>query len=440
MTPTRLLRVTSTLTLAALLLPLAGCNGPSATGLKNRELAKQRIGGFKAAFEFDDARNALNAGRFDRAMESINTAITGDPAIPDYYLLRGRILLESDQLERAEQSFLDAIARQQEMLERTVAEIDERMATDDIDERVQNVLEDSLAAGAAIEAEAHWFLGIINQRWNRDAEALEAYRAAMGLDSDELRYVVAAAEMLLNLGRPEEVDDLILPQLDMFEGDGSLQFVLARAAMLRGDATLAAARYAQANVMRPGDELLLREKLRAEFEAGQYDDALDTVTMISANQSDPDPALIRMEARCLSRKGRPIDAQVAYRELLRLSPEDVSAWIEFGTLSWELETFDRVSRSGARVVALAPERWEGWFLRGVATQNDGDLIEAERLMKEAAERAENAALPHLLLGRLLEDRGDAAGAEAAMQAALKAEPENDDLQSLQALMLSQAGG
>ncbi|MFK7960029.1 MAG: tetratricopeptide repeat protein [Phycisphaerales bacterium] len=436
----QLFRLPLTVALASLTLAVTGCNGPSATGLKRRAESAKRIEGFRSAFKYDASRQELNAGRFDRALESIDAAIAGDPEVPDYHLHRGRILLESDRLERAEKGLRDAIVRQQELMEKTVAEIDERMATDEIDDRLRSVLEDRLAAGTAIEAEANWFLGIVYQRWNRDADALEVYRRAMEVDSDEERYVVAAGEMLLNLGRPDEVDELILPVLDVFEGSGTLQFVLARAAMLRGDAALAAARYGQANVQRPGDAILHQEKLRAEFAAGQYQTALDTITMISARQSQPSSELIRMEARCLSKLGRTIDAQIAYRELLRIEPDDLSAWIESGTVAWELESFDRVARSGAQVVAIAPNRWEGWFLRGLAEQAKGDLVEAERLMKEAAGRAENSALPHLLLGSMLEDRGDAAGARAAMQAALKAEPESDDVQGLQALILSQAGG
>ena len=51
-------------------------------------------------------------------------------------------------------------------------------------------------------------------------------------------------------------------------------------------------------------------------------------------------------------------------------------------------------------------------------------------LKQAAERAEGSAMPHLLLGRLFEQAGDAAGAAAAYAAAIRIDPENPDAQAL----------
>ena len=55
-------------------------------------------------------------------------------------------------------------------------------------------------------------------------------------------------------------------------------------------------------------------------------------------------------------------------------------------------------------------------------------------LRQASARAEDTALPHMVLGRILEDSGDSRGALEAYEAAVHAELENADAQLLLSML------
>ncbi len=70
------------------------------------------------------------------------------------------------------------------------------------------------------------------------------------------------------------------------------------------------------------------------------------------------------------------------------------------------------------------------MLKGIYERQNGDIEQATELLRQAASLAPSEALPHLVLGRTLEEVGDIQGALGAYTEALKAEPENADAQAL----------
>ena len=70
------------------------------------------------------------------------------------------------------------------------------------------------------------------------------------------------------------------------------------------------------------------------------------------------------------------------------------------------------------------------MLKGIFERHKGNLEQATGLLRQAAGLAPSAALPHLVLGRTLEEAGDVEGALRAYTDALRAEPENSDAQVL----------
>lgn len=404
-----------TLIATAGLLGLAGCNGPSQAGLDNRAAARERVALYSAAFVYDQAKQELNAGRFDRALESIDRAIDGDPEAPEYLVLRGRILLESDRLERADSAFTDAIAIKKSAVAAKREEVESALEAGTITESDAAQAERRLVETDRVEAEAAYFRGIVRQRLSRDTDALEDYRRAHELDDERVQYLVAKGEMLIGLDRPDEAVAAIEPHLDRYEGAPSLLVILGRAHRLAGDAPAAAARYAEAHLRRPGDTLITEELMWAQFEAGLYEDCIRTVGVLSAGLKDPRPDLVRFEARSLLGAGRPSEADVVYRQLVRLVPRDATAWIEHASVAWDLGQHSRAGYCGARLTGIAPDRWEGWFFRGVAAmQSDSPVMaDAEKWLRAAAERSAEDVMPHLALAAILDEMGDSEGAAEA---------------------------
>ncbi len=70
------------------------------------------------------------------------------------------------------------------------------------------------------------------------------------------------------------------------------------------------------------------------------------------------------------------------------------------------------------------------MLKGINERQNGDIEQATALLRQAASLAPSDALPHLVLGRTLEETGDIQGAIGAYTEALRVEPENADAQAL----------
>ena len=118
--------------------------------------------------------------------------------------------------------------------------------------------------------------------------------------------------------------------------------------------------------------------------------------------------------------------------IIKADPSNIDAWIELGTVAWELEDFHRVAQCSLRVIALAPDRFEGYMLKGINERHHGKLDDAVTLFRQAADRSAGSALPHVLLGLTLEERGEIDGALAAYRAAVDIDPKNQEAMKLEA--------
>jgi tetratricopeptide (TPR) repeat protein len=85
---------------------------------------------------------------------------------------------------------------------------------------------------------------------------------------------------------------------------------------------------------------------------------------------------------------------------------------------------------GARATALAPDRFEGYLLKGVNERHHGKLDDAIMFLRQAADRAVTTPLPHLLLGRVHAENGDRQSALDAYAAALRIDPEDEHAKML----------
>ena len=99
-------------------------------------------------------------------------------------------------------------------------------------------------------------------------------------------------------------------------------------------------------------------------------------------------------------------------------------------LAWEAGDYPRVAVCGVRVVALAPDRYEGYMLRAINEREEGRLDQAATLLLDAANRTTETAIPHLLLGKTLEELGNPDGAMAAYTEAVRVDPDSPEAQAM----------
>lgn len=368
--------------------------GPSPAGIQARNTARARLDKVNAQLTYDQALQAFGAGQFEKASKEINTAIRLNPQWGPYRVLKGRIFLETHRLEKALQSFAAALQIKPHL------------------------------------PEAHYYMGIVYQRWSEDAQAYDAYMTAYEQDEANVQYLLAAAESMVALGQLNSAKRLVESKRSYFEHNVALRHLLARIAMIEDDPVTAVRLYEEARRLNPEDTVLLEELAQAQFIAGLYGDCHYSVKELQKTTEGERPDLLHLEARCLTFLDRLTEARSLYLKLSRRRPTDPDVWIELGGVAWELGDYHSMALCGARVTALAPGRFEGYMLKGINERHHGNLQEAATLLKQAADHATDVALPHLILGRVREQLKDEQGALAAYTEALRVEPESAEAQAL----------
>ncbi len=232
------------------------------------------------------------------------------------------------------------------------------------------------------------------------------------------------------LDQLDEAKYLIDSKLVYFEHNAALRHLLGQIMLLQDDPAGAAQLYSEAWRLSPEDDQLLDELARTQYAAGQYGDCYRSVTQLQQQPEGDRPELKRLQARCLAALERHTEARNIFLELTKMDPTDTDLWIELGTVAWEIGDYHRLALCGARVAALAPDRFEGYLLKGVNERHHGNLAESILFLRQAADRAPDIALPHLLLGRVLDQSGDQEQALEAYATALRIDPENEDAQLL----------
>lgn len=374
---------------------LTACYGPGTNyGKKIRVDAEARVDTFNSRLAHDQAMQAFRSGQFEKAIRQINGAISLAPDVPEFYILMGRIFMETHRLEQANKAFAQAIKLNPN------------------------------------SADAHYYAGIVYQRWSNDESAYEYYLRAHELDKSTVQFVLAAAESLIALSNYDQAQQFIESKMDYFEHNASMLQLLGQIALLRGNAVDAARIFAESRLLNPDDMMLLDELAHAQYEAGLYGKCYDSVKQLQRMKNGLSLDTKQLEARCLTALGRTTEARNLYLELTRANPSNTELWIELGSLAWELGDFRRTALCSVRIVSLAPQRYEGYMLKGIYEREKGNLDQATLFLRQSAALSNNVALPHLVLGRTLEENGDVKGALGAYADALRAEPDSKAAQEL----------
>jgi tetratricopeptide (TPR) repeat protein len=372
---------------------LTGCQTPYHKQVRNEATDRYEL--VNAQVEYDQAKQAFATGQFEKSLKLVNGAIARYPKRADYFVLQGRVFLETNRLEAALESFAKA------------TEIDPEAP------------------------QPHYFTGIVFQRWSDHEKAVASYTRAAELDSESVQYLLASAESYVALQQYDDARRVLEERLNYFEHNAAMRQLLGQVSLLQGRPVDAVSHLREARVLNPDDPLLMEELARAEFAAGQFAQAHYSVERLQAMLGDDErPDLMHLEARCLAMLHRSSDARNLYLKLSQLTPADASVWIELGNVSYDLGDMRRVAMCASRAIALDPDRYEGHLLKGLSEQHLDNDAAAVASLRRASELAPAVAWPHLLLGLLLEEQGRRQDALNAYAAALRAEPDNADAKRL----------
>lgn len=358
------------LTSAALLSACSGRHGAyTSAALKQSE---QRLGAIKAGAEFETARQQFLSGNLPKALTTIDTSISLAPTVTKSQVLRGRILLEMGEYEDALNAFASAIQLDPENIE------------------------------------ANFHRGVAFERVSRWEDALLQYERASALDPSEARFVVAQAEMLLELRRRDESRAMLEKALERFPNSAAVRHSLAAVALIDGLPSLASRLLREARLLDPDDNGILEDLARSEFDNGRFAEAEQTLReLLAQDDMEARRDLVHMRIRCLVEMNRLVDARTALLALTadRKGEADRQAWLTLGRVSLKLNDMPRLRTAASRLMALEPTRPDGRLLMAAWQRRRGDLEGSLRSINAAIELAPRQEEAWVMRGVVLGELG-----------------------------------
>lgn len=352
-------------------------------------VAEQRMAEIKAATAWDMGRQQFLVGDLRKALDSVDQSIQLNSNVAKSHSLRGRILIELGQLEAAVESF------------RRAAAVDPGYV------------------------EAHYYLGIVHERFSDFESALASYTTAMQLDPSDAQHVVAAAEMLTELGRLDQAQALLESRHADFAHNAGVRQTMGHLAMLRDEPGTAVLRFREARMLAPDDPSVLEDLALAQMAAGEWAEAEYSLRQMLAVAENADRRdLKRMQARCLMSLDRPVEARSL---LLSLADDpagvnDVGVWIDLGEVALQVGDLNRVRIAATRVMTMAPQRSEGYSLLAAQHLAEGRLDAALATLEKAVARCKDDTAPAMLRSLLLHRAGRHDEAMSSLTQALRIDP------------------
>ncbi|MEX2217912.1 MAG: tetratricopeptide repeat protein [Phycisphaerales bacterium] len=389
------MRTTPLLAIALIALTgLAGCKGHGKYTKEGKEIAERRMAELKSMNEYQQADQAFRSGDLKKARKYIERCLAINPALDIAHVLHGRILLEQGDLDKAAAAFSEA----------------EQIKPENVD--------------------AQYYLGNLYERFNQPEQALARYTRAAELDPASAQYAVAAAETFMDMGRLTEAEHFLTKRegTENFLHNAGVRQTLGHIAMMRGDAESACTLFDEARLLAPDDNGVLEDLVRSQLSTGRWGEAEFNINRLLKMEGGKDRRDLRhMKARCLVQLDRPVEARTVLLDLTSddAGQKDVEAWVLLGNTAYVLRDMNRVRMSFTRVVALAPERADGYMLRALWQRKQRDMNAALISVERACERAGREVEPFMLKGVILKEMGRMPEARAAFEAALSLDPQNE---------------
>ena len=240
-----------------------------------------------------------------------------------------------------------------------------------------------LLAGASAEEDAGgeiaYLLGVIQEQRLRWPEALECYVRAADADPQEIAYVVAIVQLMLQQGRANDALALLESYEPQFGWTSAYQAALAECCEQLGNWTRAARawRGVADTVAADAD---IRERLAlAMFRAGHRTEALDYFNRLLEEHPELPRIPLRLAAaKCLLEEGAVFEACERINEVLRTAPRRLEALHLLACAYAQQDQFERAAQTAERALRLAP--------------NDVPTLEIAATMAFRAGRHERAAV------------------------------------------------
>jgi Tfp pilus assembly protein PilF len=293
------------------------------------------------------AQQQLEKGQAERARESLQEVLRGNPNDPQAHLLLARVQFEMRDLSGAQEELSRA--------RRLAPEL----------------------------AEVDYWQGVLAQASGEPAEAHAAYQAACSKAQDSAAYFCALLEAKLAMGEAEEALVVATARLRDFPRDVRLRMLAAGAAAQQGDLTTAERLYEQALDLSPSNEECQEGLAQVLYLAGQYERAGRLLEGLSRRGERKDLRL--MLGACHLACGRYEKALRLYEACLAEEPDRTAARLRLNEARLLSGQASRARDDLQALVQRRPGEPEGWELLGHALVLEGEFPQARRAYVRAVE-------------------------------------------------------
>jgi len=364
---------------------LSGCHSPSHPEAKR--LAEQRWREARAGVKLQLARQQYDGGQFDDVVRTVSESIALDPTRSEAFVLLARSNLELSKPASAEQAI----------------EAARRSGLD--------------------SADLHYIRGVILEQRNQHTGAVDEYAQARAMNSDNVDYIVAQAECLVVLNRPEEALILLDENMHRFDADGTIAVLAGRVAALLGNWEGAARRLGQA-VSILGDSPIVAEELGLLLvRAGRCEEALALLRPLIEAAGESEAAAVRRGiATCALTLGDPTSAKAVLIDYARLHPEDGSAQLLLAEAALETNDLLTAARAADLAEQLSPGRGDIALVRAAVLWRRSAYTAAADALYALLEKEPANVEAYCLLAEVLRAQDQDDAAKDCLERALRINP------------------
>src|SRR3989440_1637063 len=387
----------------------AGCVSNQPKPKTATEEGKARWNLARAGVLYGLARDQFETGNLDDCRKTLNNAAKFAPDHVLIRLLSAKLNIEQGQLEAAEAEL------------NHIRELDSK------------------------NAEADYLTGVVNQRWQKTEEAYQAYARAAEKNPNELAYLMAESEMLVQLDQNQKALAALKDKLNFFENSAAIRDAVGQLLMQdtppKYDEAVLVLR--QASSLAP-DEMQIREHYgMALYYSKQYREAISQIERLLKEEKYNKRADIHtVLGECLMQIDQPRDARDHFELASQLDPAPVSAWLNLAKAALRIDDLKRAELSLRKAMTLSatpPERADANLLMGYLHLKNSELrnqnseySEALASFRKASQLTADAngnvtdTVSLCMTGFVLEKMGRSDEAIRFYSLALKVKP-NDDL-------------
>lgn len=376
--------------MAAMVIALAsGCSNQHHQ--TQREQANKEWNGARAGVLYSLASDQYKTGNFDKSRQTVDDALVLDGQSAPLRILSAKLCIEQGQLERAQKE-------------------------------LQIVLDNEPG-----NAEAEYLTGVIFQRWQQPQEAFDAYSRASEKAPAELAYILAKAEMLVQLERHDDALSLLQEKVVYFEHSAAIRDATGQLLMQNEQYASAVEMLRQASILAPDDAAIREHLALALFYAREYREAAEVIgRLIKTDPYSQRADLWTALGECQMQINLPRDARISFESASQLEPASPTIWLSLGKAALAASDLKRAELSLRKSLSLQPNSAEAQLMLGYLRLRQDKLSEALSAFQKAAGLDRGDTVSLCMIGYVLEKMGRSEQGLQYYAQALQIRP-NDEL-------------